>query len=418
MCRIFRLIWVEFLVPWKASLVILGLLVIIIPKTAGQLQENIANLQLNKMILSVERCSEGPHQILITGAVVRCTFVPEQINTVIAGLNNQPKAWLTSYKLAIAYNILGNWDKCEGSLEDSIELAPTVSLARWTLANLKFGFGQASDAIKDWELINAWDTLNSFARYYLKFPELKQRGLDYLHLVSQNGDTRAAGHAFYLLAIYEHDQGNIASAVTYFEKAIQRRPLETEYYFSLASTLQELGRFYESITTLKLAIEIDDPVWMGELYAKVGDENIYLGHFQEAAQAYEQAVLFSPNRAFFHIRLGSLFRRIGDLKGSLRQLIIANKLATGDELTSAIYELAQTYCRLQQYELAVTSFESAIQMNPNRSEYFAELARCYVYLSRPNEALLAYRHAVGLSPTNLDYLLEMKSVLRKKNGRR
>ena len=224
-----------------AFLVLSGSLIYKIPTTVGRFLANVGDVQLTRVVLSAERCGEAPRQIAITGAVIRCTFAPEQVNAVVAWLGasigNGSDTWLAAYKMAIAYSLLGKWDNTENLLDASIELAPTASLARMARANMRFVLGQTSDAIKDWESIGAWGTLNRFALFYLTFPELRQRGLDYLGLVSKNGDTVAAGQAFYLLANDLRNRGDVVSAVPYFEHAVQHQPGKTEYYFTLASAL-------------------------------------------------------------------------------------------------------------------------------------------------------------------------------------
>jgi tetratricopeptide (TPR) repeat protein len=63
-----------------------------------------------------------------------------------------------------------------------------------------------------------------------------------------------------------------------------------------------------------------------------------------------------------------------------------------------LYNLAQVYVQLEEYDLAIDHFTAAMRMDPNYSEYYNERGNVFLKIERFAEAEHDYRQAIELSP--------------------
>ncbi len=112
-----------------------------------------------------------------------------------------------------------------------------------------------------------------------------------------------------LISIYnlerEHDK-----AIAEGERAVALAPngaLANEWY---ASSLLQAGRAKEAIPIFQKAIRLD-PIGSSLSFNYLGSIYSRMGRFEEAATAYKQVILRSPDHLFAHLGLSSVYIRMG-----------------------------------------------------------------------------------------------------------
>lgn len=81
-----------------------------------------------------------------------------------------------------------------------------------------------------------------------------------------------------------------ARALPLLDEALSRSPNDAELHLLRGRALVRIGRNDEAIAALGHAVELDASVGFGAPYRHAGDAHYADGHFEEAAEAYEQYV--------------------------------------------------------------------------------------------------------------------------------
>ncbi|MCI0527982.1 MAG: tetratricopeptide repeat protein [Nitrospira sp.] len=96
------------------------------------------------------------------------------------------------------------------------------------------------------------------------------------------------GKAMALLARVHANQGKLAEALTYCEKAVAVGKLNPGYHYLLAIILQEQGRVEEATTSLKRALYLDQNFVLAQV--ALGNLAQQQGKFKQSARHFENAL--------------------------------------------------------------------------------------------------------------------------------
>jgi tetratricopeptide (TPR) repeat protein len=138
-----------------------------------------------------------------------------------------------------------------------------------------------------------------------------------------------------------------------------------------------------------------------------------LGRYQEAVDAYKQAIRFKPDDADTHRNLGECYFRLGssvaDLSSPVRSaasmkflLLAADsfnevvKLRPND--ANAYEKLGSVYNSMKLYSVAIEAYQQAIRLKPDWAAAHDGLGIVYLNSGRYNEAVDAFKQAIRLEP--------------------
>ena len=188
-----------------------------------------------------------------------------------------------------------------------------------------------------------------------------------------------------------HDQ---VDAIQSFLQAAKLRPGWVEPVYSLGMSFFILGNeennteYYDrGVRHFEAALELDPNCHKAEfmlgVIAAVED------HLEKAKEHIENALRVSPQNAYYHLHYGILLEHMGDSKGALREMELAEGF---DHLNPLTYlNLGLLQARLQNYAEAKKRLETAVQLDSNLSSAYYSLGGVYRHLGLSDMSEAAYR---------------------------
>lgn len=188
---------------------------------------------------------------------------------------------------------------------------------------------------------------------------------------------------FNMLGVISHVEGKFASAIDYFEKALDINPCYTEAILNLAVLYNDLGQYADAkklYGRLKGKAKSGDqhvePVLRGKLsnlHADIGDIYRAIGLYKHAIDEYRKALDLNPN--FFDIRtkLGQALREGGMLPDSLKELKAV--LKANAKYSPALIQMGITHHSMGKLGEAKKCWNEVLKKEPSN-----ESARMYLKL--------------------------------------
>jgi ribosomal protein S12 methylthiotransferase accessory factor len=183
------------------------------------------------------------------------------------------------------------------------------------------------------------------------------------HFLDRTRDTTVIFHLAKVAALY----APAFMALDYLQELDAAFPRRFDIHFFWGLTLENQERAAEALPHFAQALEADPPAQeIPSIYVHLGACQKDLGNFDEAAQAFTQALALSPDLKEAHHLLG--------------------------------------YCcfKLEQYQEAVECFEKVIELDPGSGIDYANLGINLQRLGHPKEAAYVLKQALELDPT-LDF---------------
>jgi cytochrome c-type biogenesis protein CcmH/NrfG len=134
----------------------------------------------------------------------------------------------------------------------------------------------------------------------------------------------------------------------------------------------------------------------GLAWGALGNAYAYLKRYDDAIEAYRQALRVNPEYAEVWYNLGYAYaylKRYDDAIEAYRQALRVNP-----EYAAAWYNLGNAYANLNRDDDAIESYRQALRVNPELALAWYNLGYTYADLKRYDDAIEAYRQALRLSP--------------------
>ena len=189
------------------------------------------------------------------------------------------------------------------------------------------------------------------------------------------------------------DLGLTERAVGYFERALRLRPDTLELYNNLGSALQDIGRLDEAVACYRkaLALRPDTVEVLDNLAAALRAQ----GQLEAAAGCYERAIAHTRERVESHIGLGVVRREQDRLEDAIACFEQALTLAPDHPETRV--NLGVALIDLGRPQEAIGHYERALALQPDRAETHNNLGIALERLGRQAEALACYDRALALT---------------------
>jgi tetratricopeptide (TPR) repeat protein len=187
------------------------------------------------------------------------------------------------------------------------------------------------------------------------------------------------------------------------QTAVDLDPRDAEAHVILGSTLQELHRLEDAEASHKKAIALK-PDFAAAHYS-LGTTLQGLGKLEDAQASYRNSIALNPNFAEAHVNLGITLRNLGrseEAEASYRKAIALNP-----DLAEAYCNLAIALQDLGRLEEAETSYKKAIALKPEYAEAHCNLGHVLKGLGRLEDAKASYKKAIGVQP---DYAVALWSL--------
>ncbi len=318
--------------------------------------------------------------------------------------------------LAGAERDKGSYPEAIGNLKRAIDLAPNLTVAYTSMANIYIKQGQFDQAI-----------------------EVSRNALDsYPNRYERHAIYKAMGTAL-------REQGNTTAALDAHLKAVELVSTDAEVYDCLGSDYLARSEFDFAIKAYRKALEWDPFAYrvfnnLGMAYAAKGD-------IRKAAEMYRQAIAIKPDFVRAYSNLGSIYLNYNPKKAIplLRKAIeldptfadaynnlglaliksgifqpgrarLKRALSLQPNHQDATFNLARLYELTGQYELAVEQYGKSIRLNPDDVNAYQNAGSIYLnHLNNTQKAVRLFQKALSINPDLRD-AEKLKGVIRKLNN--
>jgi len=159
------------------------------------------------------------------------------------------------------------------------------------------------------------------------------------------------------------------------------------YWFYLGGAYGKSDRYEEAIEAYKQAIRIDPDY--ADAHLNLGAVYKKSGMYKEAMEAYKQAIRIDPDYANIHNGLGVAYDESGMYKEAMEAYKQA--LRIDPDYANAYYNLGVAYAKSGMYKEGREACKQAIRIDPAFAEAHYNLGATYVFLNDRDSALEQYK---------------------------
>lgn len=193
-----------------------------------------------------------------------------------------------------------------------------------------------------------------------------------------------------------YSQDQFAESIALCRKALQIKPDWAEPYVTMGNALQGQGEIDDAIRCYSQALTLNPN--LVSAHVNLGSMLYKQGRLTEATINYRKALSLQPNLAAIHWNLAQVLHQEGKLEEAklheLKALELEPKLG-GFELQIQLgYELAKQ----GKLEAAVTAWQRAIEMQPNKAEPYCQIGILRRRQGKNQEAIPLLKQAIALEP--------------------
>ena len=253
---------------------------------------------------------------------------------------------------------------------------------------------------------------------YLQLNRFKEARREFERALALDSDCAAAQAGLGDVALSDR---RYSEAIHHFEQALARVPKANRIHYSLAMAYRAMGEQEKAQKQLaqrgRVGIRPPDPL-VDSLEGLLQGERVHLirgrlafhsRRFQEAAQAFAQAVEARPDSVRARVNLGSALGETGDPEGAMEQYREALRLSPDN--ATAHYNLGSLLAHKEKHGQAIVHFRRVLEMNPGDREANRELAQSLLKTDRGEEASLYFSKAVASDPSDEETLLQWATLL-------
>lgn len=138
-------------------------------------------------------------------------------------------------------------------------------------------------------------------------------------------------------------------------------------------------------------------------YNETGIKAFQEKRYEDAAQAFTQAIEENPKDAVGYINFGNLLAAMGDVERAER--FFQKAITVDEEAATAFYGLANLYYEAERYTEAAKLYQTSIDKGIEGADAYYMLAKCFEREEQPKLALPYMQRAAELAPEDLQIRL-------------
>jgi tetratricopeptide (TPR) repeat protein len=233
-----------------------------------------------------------------------------------------------------------------------------------------------------------------------------QTAIDYLTEACKA--PRAPALYFSNLAEMHRARGNLAAAEEAGRRAVERDANLAQAWNNLGITLQEAGKFEESLVCLERAAALAPG--NAEILNNLGNTHARLGQLDQAWGHYMQALDLNPAYAEAHSNLASVLHALGRAEEALDHA--GQAIEHNPQLVDAYINAASVLLGRGAYNLALQRLDGLLAFSPGNLRGLLLYAQVLEAAGRGADALAVCRRAVKLSPKDGEAQLTLAKLLQ------
>jgi len=198
-----------------------------------------------------------------------------------------------------------------------------------------------------------------------------------------------------LLQAQAHYQaGRFAEAEAGFRAVVEAKPQQTEAWFWLALTVDQLGRPADSVSYYEHVLALDPQ--SAEAHGNLGSVFLKLGRYEAAIAHHRQSLELIPDNAKAHYNLAIALYEHNQVDEAITYYQRAIELMP--EYANAHHNLGMALYRQGQTPEAIAAYRTAIELEPNHASARNSLGVALYQANQVTEAIEQYRAAIALQP--------------------
>jgi len=313
-------------------------------------------------------------------------------------------------ELGALYHAYELWDPARASYANASLLDPQE--ARWhhLLGLVERETGNTEAAIASFRKSLEFQSVNTAAQVYLAEMLMKENLLDDAAKILKVAHVQAPSDPAVIAARGElaQAQGRPEEAVQLLEEALTLVPAANRLHYPLAQayrTLENMDKAREHLALRgtvgvrpadPLADRIEDQARGERIFILRGRTAFQAGHYEEAAEAFRQAVNAEPNSARARVNLGSALGQTGDREGAIEQF--EKSLEIQPENATAHFNLGLLLKQMNRFAEALPHLEATARITPDDATAHLELGRLLRTGGDRVKAVHHFRSARKLDP--------------------
>lgn len=286
----------------------------------------------------------------------------------------------TNYRLAKAYNAIGNYDKAIANFKKAIANNTANPLLQYQYGKLLSKVKMNTEAVSIFKRLIATDSTNANYNYELGIVlerlNQKEAAQNSFKIAYKIDSTHQK--AIYKLAKHSLINKQYNRLDTLITVGLQSYPNNAALISLKAQSLFLLSEYKNAKTWFKRLLELGEKSpFIYEKLSRCYEKEI---NYEKAITYLEQALLLEPKNAENLYRLGSLYQLINDYKTAEKH--IKKALEIQDVPLDAQYiKLASIYNRLEQPQKAIAHFKKALKENPENQSvpFFLAVSKAKYY---------------------------------------
>jgi tetratricopeptide (TPR) repeat protein len=163
-------------------------------------------------------------------------------------------------------------------------------------------------------------------------------------------------------------------------------------------TYRQVSYWKNSFTLFTHAIEVTQNNDI--IYNALGVAYGGLGRYQDAIDAYKQAIRIDPDYPEAHLNLGVAYCKLGRMQEAIEDFKEA--IRGKPNYAEAYNNLGFVYDTLGRLQDAIDAYKQAIKIRPDNANAYYNLGLAYSKLGRISDAIDAYRQAIRIRPDDAE----------------
>ena len=157
---------------------------------------------------------------------------------------------------------------------------------------------------------------------------------------------------------------------------------------------------------------VDDPWLKARCHHALALVKTSLGKYEQAIDAYQQAISLAPNRIFPWNNLGQLYQKLDMLQEAISAYEKAIELKPDDPFSWN--GLGNVYAEMGLTQNAIAAYQKAIKLSPDFANAFTGQGNVYASQGAFNEAIASYQQATKINPRLITPWINLGNALQKK----
>ncbi|MBF2004252.1 MAG: tetratricopeptide repeat protein [Chlorogloeopsis fritschii C42_A2020_084] len=261
------------------------------------------------------------------------------------------------------------------------------------------------------DLLVSWEQSNNFAQQLAVELEVPSTNSDpIIGAVSDRSDRiTTQAQAYFYQALQQAKNGDLATAMTHYDKALELKPDVCEYWFNRGLTLFYLGNFTEAIASYDKVLEIKPDFYKG--WYNKGAALSELGYFADALACFHRALELKPDYQQAYSGWGLMQLKLGYLPEAIFGLDQALLLQPQDSLSW--YWRGVAFAENGQHHDAIASYDRAIESDPQLDLAWYNRGLALSNLGCWEDAIANYYQATEINPDCHEAWYALGSELEK-----